>query len=74
MKTVKIPVKLILTVLRVSTGETVEVVSASDPSKRYTYNLLVAAGQAWRFHDWVLSNSVYLDDYREFNGGAGRQR
>jgi RHS repeat-associated protein len=52
-------------------GNTVEVYS--DPNgPRYIYNIGFGSGKTWRFHAWVWSGTLDLDDYREFttNNGA----
>jgi len=51
-------------------GMTVEVYPESNPAQRATYNIGIVTGVSWRFQAWTLSNSLYLDEYKEFSAGA----
>jgi RHS repeat-associated protein len=51
-------------------GNTIEVYSNPN-GPRYTYNIGLATGKTWRFHAWVWSGTLDLDDYREFTTGSG---
>jgi RHS repeat-associated protein len=51
-------------------GMTVEVYPESTPTQRATYNIGIVTGVSWRFQAWTLSNSLYLDEYKEFTAGA----
>ncbi|MBI5877553.1 MAG: RHS repeat protein [Chloroflexi bacterium] len=50
-------------------GLTLEVYTATA-GVHYAYNLDIAGGQQWHFLSSIKSGTLYLDDYREFNGGA----
>jgi RHS repeat-associated protein len=50
-------------------GNTLEVYT-STTGIHYTYNIGLSSGKQWRFHAWVGTNTLYLDDYKEFKSGV----
>jgi RHS repeat-associated protein len=50
-------------------GNTLEVYT-STTGTHYTYNIGLSSGKQWRFHAWVGTNTLYLDDYKEFKSGV----
>ena len=51
-------------------GFTAHVYPEGQPTKGASYQtmLLNARGKSWRFRNYIHSNSVYVDDYREYGG------